>query len=56
MTKEERRAVLALEESADVHTRADGAIRTVGIPPGLIATIRSRNLGHLPSHGPDVDR
>ncbi|WP_432198966.1 hypothetical protein [Streptomyces sp. bgisy027] len=40
MTKEERHAILTPEEIADARAQADRAIRTVGIPPELIAQLR----------------
>lgn len=40
MTKEERHAILTLEEIAGARAQADRAIRTVGIPPELIARLR----------------
>ncbi|MFF7474559.1 hypothetical protein [Streptomyces sp. NPDC008092] len=40
MTEEERHAILTPEEIADARAQADRAIRTVGIPPELIAWLR----------------
>lgn len=40
MTKEERHAILTPAEIADARAQADRAIRTVGIPPELIAQLR----------------
>ncbi|MFJ8107977.1 hypothetical protein [Streptomyces sp. NPDC096132] len=40
MTKEERHAILTPAEVADARAQADRAIRTVGIPPELIAQLR----------------